>query len=115
MAKRKNSPLTKAGDCLRVDARTGEAVPIEGGGLRLLPPPPGKCEWCATAHDPGHPHNLQSLYYQVKFRAIRGRDPTWTDAMAHCTPGVRLRWRAELLRLMTSHHMEIPEDLRDPA
>ena len=66
------------------------------GGLYLLPPAADKCPECATAHAPEAPHNAQSLFYQMKFLMEHRRDPTWVDAMAHCTPEVRAQWTAEL-------------------
>lgn len=70
----------------------------EGGWARaaILPPAPGKCAWCAVEHDPGDPHNAQSLYYGVVFLNTYGRSPTWADATAHCTPELRQVWREEL-------------------
>lgn len=58
----------------------------------LAPPLKGTCPECAVDHAPDQPHNAQSLYYQYKFRQKHGRWPTWTDAMAHCTPDVRKWW-----------------------
>lgn len=79
--------------------------------MTLLPPAPGKCPECATAHAPDQPHNQQSLYYQMAFRSQHGRGATWTDAMAHCTPEVQAQWREELVRLMREEKLPIPEDL----
>lgn len=68
----------------------------------LLPPAEGLCLACAVAHDPGEPHNQESLHYQYWFRlreAKAGREerwPTWDDAMAHCTPEVQDLWRDAL-------------------
>lgn len=45
----------------------------------------GKCSQCAVKHDPGEPHNQQSLAYQYHFYAEHDRWPTWEDAMAHCS------------------------------
>lgn len=64
--------------------------------MMLLPPPPGTCPICAVAHDPLTAHNAQSLYYQYRFYGIRGRWPTWADAVAHCAPELRDAWRAKL-------------------
>lgn len=111
-SKSRNNPLCRVGTLEQVDLQTGERVPVEGGGLYLLPPAPGLCEWCATEHGPGDPHNQQSLYYRTKFRVIHGRSPTWSDAMAHCTPEVRALWRIELVRILRWNGMAIPEDLR---
>jgi hypothetical protein len=114
MAKqRRNSKLFTIGSTELVDVTTGESVPVEGGGFKMLPGPPGTCEWCHVEHDPGQPHNADSLPYQMKFHQIHGRWPTWTDAMAHCTEEVRAKWRKQLVATMRKHGMEIPEDLRD--
>jgi hypothetical protein len=67
------------------------------GGLQLLPTPPGTCEACAVKHDPAHPHNAQSLYYQYWFYAKEQRWPTWNDAMAHCDDAMKEFWRQELM------------------
>ena len=64
--------------------------------MQLLPPPPGVCPICAVDHDPTLPHNAQSLYYQYRFYGVRGRWPTWADAIAHCDEATRRLWRAEL-------------------
>lgn len=54
--------------------------------------PEGTCEMCATVHDPGMPHNQQSLTYQYNFYNENGRWPTWKDAMAHCEPEIQQAW-----------------------
>lgn len=112
MEPRTNNPLCRVGTVESVNMDTGERVPIEGGGLFMLPPKPGLCAWCATAHAAEMPHNNQSLYYQMKFHAIYGRWPTWTDAMAHCSPAMQATWRKGLVEQMAKHGLEIPEDLR---
>lgn len=115
---RKNSKLFKVGDSFAVDAETGEAVPVEGGGMRMLPGPPGTCEWCHVEHDAGQPHNQQSLPYQMKFHAVNGRWPTWTDAMAHCDPETQRAWRTHLRTVMAENGLDVPPDLapeHDPA
>jgi hypothetical protein len=66
--------------------------------MMLLPPPKDKCPICATKHDPSWPHNAQSMYYQYRFYGIRGRWPTWADAMAHCSDQMRADWKGELLK-----------------
>lgn len=113
MPKSKNSKLCKVGDSFTADATTGEAVPIEGGGMRMLPGRPGTCEWCCVEHDPEQPHNQQSLSYQMRFHAIKGRWPTWTDAMAHCLEDVRKEWREQLVEVMKANGLDIPPDLRE--
>lgn len=52
--------------------------------MMLLPAKEGTCPICATEHEPEMPHNQQSLFYQYRFYGIRGRWPTWADAVAHC-------------------------------
>lgn len=108
----KNSKLFTVGTCEQIDIETGERVPVEGGGFKLLPGPPGTCEWCHTKHDAGDPHNKDSDSYQVKFQTIRGRAPTWSDAMAHCSDETKALWKRELVRLLHKKGLEIPEDLR---
>jgi hypothetical protein len=108
----KNNPFCRVGTVEVVDMETGESVPVEGGGAMLMPAAPGTCEWCAVAHDPSFPHNQQSLYYQIKFKAIKGRSPTWTDAMAHCEPSLREAWKEKLIALLTQKGMPVPDDLR---
>lgn len=58
--------------------------------------PEGTCPECAVKHPPDQPHNRDSLRYQYKFYDQYGRWPTWNDAMAHCTPRVKARWKAAL-------------------
>ena len=75
-------------------------------GFRLLgKTPPGTCSICAVAHDPGQPHNRDSLCYQYKFYDEHGRWPTWKDAMAHCSEEVKEYWIQAL-----SEHGVIIED-----
>ena len=66
--------------------------------MMLLPPGKEVCPICAQKHEPDQPHNAQSLYYQYRFYGIRGRWPTWADAIAHCRPDVQLAWREELTK-----------------
>lgn len=62
----------------------------------MLPPAPDLCQICAIDHEPSAPHNAQTLYYQMAFHNAVGRDVTWADAIAHCTPKVQEEWRAGL-------------------
>ena len=64
--------------------------------MMLLPPAPGTCPICAIVHDSDAPHDRQSLYYQMRFKGLRGRWPTWADAAAHCTPEVQAAWKEAL-------------------
>lgn len=61
-------------------------------GLMLLPPAPGKCQFCAVKHEPHEAHNAQSLYYGTRFLMQHGREATWADAVAHCEPEIRAQW-----------------------
>lgn len=65
---------------------------LGGFTLRKGKMEPGQCEQCAVFHDPTHPHNQESLYYQYHFREQHGRWPSWKDAMAHCTPEMQEFW-----------------------
>lgn len=63
----------------------------------LLPPSPDKCQSCARAHEPELPHDQQSLFWQYWFyKQSGGKWPTWDDAMSHCAPGVREKWKTAL-------------------
>jgi len=72
---------------------------MEPRPLHLLPPKPDKCQVCAVKHEEYMPHDRDSLYYQIFFKREFGRDPTWDDAMAHCTPEMRSMWIEELTKL----------------
>jgi hypothetical protein len=72
---------------------------INGQGMFLLPAKPGTCQECAVNHDPAHPHNRQSLFYQYHFYFEHKRWPTWEDAMSHCTEEMKTLWRTELTKL----------------
>jgi hypothetical protein len=64
------------------------------GGFKLLPPQlkDGQCPECAVVHEPSEPHNQQSLFWQYNFMEKNGRWPTWSDALAHCSPEMRALW-----------------------
>lgn len=67
------------------------------GGFKLLKSvKEGHCPECAVKHQPGLPHNQQSLYYQYNFREQHGRWPTWKDAMSHCSAEMKQYWIKEL-------------------
>ena len=68
-------------------------------GLSLVPPKPDVCQECAVKHRLDEPHNLESLYYQMHFKAEHGRFPTWEDAIAHCEERIKKMWREELTKL----------------
>lgn len=65
--------------------------------IKVLPPGPGTCRICATAHAPTDPHDRDSLYYQNRFRRKYRRFPTWGDAMAHCNAMTKALWKARLI------------------
>lgn len=71
---------------------------VKKQGFRLLrgKVKDGQCPVCAAVHDPGMPHNQQSLFYQYSFYEEHGRWPTWADALEHCSDDVKERWAAEL-------------------
>lgn len=73
-----------------------EPLNVEIKKMLLLPPAPGRCQICATVHDPEDAHNAESLYYQTKFYQEHGRSATWGDAIAHLTPERRKLWIEKL-------------------
>ena len=64
--------------------------------MMVLPPAADCCQECAHKHPPELPHNPQSLFYQVRYKMEHGREATWADAMAHCTPKMQSLWRDQL-------------------
>lgn len=42
------------------------------------------------------PHDAESLYYKLWFKAKHGRWSCWSDALAHCSPEMRAAWEQEL-------------------
>ncbi len=67
--------------------------------VHMLPAAPGNCQVCATKHDPSQPHNAHSFPYGMWFQLEYGRDPTWADAVAHCTEEVAMQWKEQLKRI----------------
>lgn len=67
--------------------------------MLMLPPAGDTCPICAAMHGAADPHDAQSLYYQLRFHAVRGRWPTWADAIAHCDEELQDAWRTELTRV----------------
>lgn len=76
----------------------GRLVEHRPSAWRVLPPREGACQVCGRAHSAEDPHDPSQLYYQVTFRGMLGRDPTWADAMAHCVLEVRRSWEHALRR-----------------
>lgn len=64
--------------------------------MLLTPPPHGTCPACAVAHGDAEAHDATSLYYQMRFFGLRGRWPTWADAIAHCSPQAQALWKRYL-------------------
>lgn len=69
------------------------------GTMMMLPAKPGTCAMCARDHPEELPHDLQSLFYGMRFKLKYGRDPTWADAAAHIAPDVRELWKTKLREL----------------
>lgn len=67
--------------------------------MSLLPPPKHLCPVCAVEHEAHLPHNRDSLYYQIRFKMLRRREPTWADAAAHCHPVIQKQWRETAERM----------------
>lgn len=65
----------------------------------FLKPRPDLCQTCAVKHPESAPHNKDSLYYQMSFQVQHGREPTWKDAMAHCSEEVKVMWIEQLTKL----------------
>jgi hypothetical protein len=67
-------------------------------GFKLLRgiPKEGQCPECAAMHPPESAHNQQSLHWQYYFYEKFNRWPTWEDAIAHCKPDIRKKWRVAL-------------------
>lgn len=82
--------------------------------MMLLPPAPGTCAICAVNHKATEPHNCQSLYYQYRFYGIRGRWPTWADAIAHCHPKIQAAWKELLQEKGAWSEPETGEAVADP-
>lgn len=65
---------------------------------KVTSPASETCSTCAVKHKPEDPHNLESLYYQVKFHLKHERFPCWSDAIAHCEPKIKKLWKQELVK-----------------
>jgi hypothetical protein len=101
----------KIGTVQTVDVRTGKVIAEKKNAFTVLPCAPDVCQECAVDHAHDQPHDKQSLYYQMRFHGIHGRWPTWTDAMAHCTPEVKVAWREGLIEQHRKHGLPVPKDL----
>lgn len=103
----------KIGTVETVDAESGQVIEVKRNAMTMLPPQGDVCQACAVKHDHDQPHNQQSLYWQYHFYSMHDRWPTWTDAMAHCTPEVKTHWRRELPIVMKAAGVKVPADLLD--
>jgi hypothetical protein len=83
--------------------------------MMLLKPPPGNCQECARAHRPELPHDKNSLYYATKFKMAHGREPSWDDAMAHCTEEMKQQWNETMERVKKSTEQLLKEKEDDPT
>jgi len=110
----KPAPLKKLGTVQTIDAETGAVLEEKQNAFTLLPAAPGTCAECAVDHPYDQPHNQQSMFYQMRFHSMHGRWPTWSDAMAHCTPELQAHWKAELIDEMKKHGLPVPDDLMEP-
>jgi hypothetical protein len=87
---------------------------LEATAMMLLPPPPDACPICAVKHDAQQPHNAQSLYYLYRFYGIRGRWPTWADAVAHCDDRTRTLWQDKLQSINAWTEPDDGQPIADP-
>ena len=81
-----------------VDLRTGQQS-SQAASWNVMPAPPGHCQICGKRHEPSEPHDAQQLRYKLVFGGMIGREPTWADAIAHCSEEIRETWEGELRRL----------------
>ncbi|MDE2106435.1 MAG: hypothetical protein KGL39_54975, partial [Patescibacteria group bacterium] len=96
-----------------VNMDTGEVVSEKKNAMTMIPPAGDKCQECAVAHGPDQPHDCQSLYYQMAFHSMHRRYPTWTDALAHLSPGVRAHWRKHIAAKFREAGRDVPRELAD--
>jgi hypothetical protein len=82
--------------------------------MLLLPPKSGTCPICAVKHDSVKPHDAMSIYYQYRFYGIRGRWPTWADAVAHCDSAMQQAWQRELRAIGRWTEPKEGEPIADP-
>jgi hypothetical protein len=54
------------------------------------------------------------MYYQMRFYGVRGRWPTWADAVAHCAPNMRAHWKRALTRKGAWSEPKDGEPIADP-
>lgn len=83
--------MQRVGSVTTINMNTGEVTSKRRDGLLLLPARPGVCPLCAVDHTNEAPHDAQSLFYRTRFLGKYGREPRWSDALAHMT-GERTVW-----------------------
>lgn len=79
------------------------------GFAGMLPPAKGCCLVCATRHDAKAAHNVQSMYYGMRFQDKHGRAPTWYDAVAHLPQEAQDDWIKNAKIVMAEHDLEFHE------
>jgi hypothetical protein len=77
------------------------------------PPRRGTCQLCGTRHTENDGHSLRSRFYQTRFRAAHGREPTWADTAAHLPADLQLRWR-KIVESMGQKWSETDEPIAEP-
>ena len=82
--------------------------------MMFLPPAEGSCRICAVVHEPTMAHNFESLFYQMRFRARYGRDPTWADAIAHCPDAQKSFIKSYLLERDAWNEPKDAEPISEP-
>lgn len=86
----------------------------EQRSYKVLPARPGTCAVCATDHNPNHAHNLQSVFYGVRFKLKWGRYPTWEDACAHLSAEQRDEWKAAMADVGYEWTEPVGEPIAEP-
>lgn len=53
--------------------------------IKIKAPLKGTCQICAFPHKKDEMHEVESLYYKLRFFNANHRLPTFEDAIAHCS------------------------------
>lgn len=72
---------------------------MEKSTLYVLPPSPDVCQTCGVKHAEEEPHDPTSFFYKYLFSCSWSRNPTWNDAMAHCSDETQQRWKNFLQKM----------------
>jgi hypothetical protein len=80
--------------------KDGASPPVDSGEASTdvalkQPPREGLCLVCAIRHDYDSPHSI-SAFYRHRFYARHSRQPTWSDAVAHCDKETQELWKTAL-------------------